>query len=170
MKMYTALIFSVLAVLSLQGAAEVIDRQEYIPLIIQAAKNASNQNALIVNKKARELIPAASDKTLFEASFRIPFVSLRHYTTQFAQNRPYIPASALKIKTSQGLFYMWESETGIMCAPDPKNQNLSIEWNARQLLKVNSQEPQKPLSLTVLRLLLLINRQGEISLKRLKQA
>ncbi len=140
----------------------------YTPLLIQMARNLSNQKALLGDKTGHEIVDPFSTISL-EPGLKIPFVSIKRYMNQYVKNKPYAPANALKIKTQQGLFYIWESEAGVVCAPDPKRLNIGLEWEANTLLKVNSDGPENRLSAAVLRLLILINKQGEIRLERLQR-
>lgn len=140
---------------------------KYTPLLIQMARNLSNQKALVGAKSTHELVDPFSTISL-EPGLKIPFISIKHYMKQYIKNIPYAPASALKVETHQGLFRIWESEAGVICAPDPKDFKVGLDWEASTLLKVNSDGPDNKLSAAVLRLLLLINKQGEVSLKRLK--
>lgn len=150
----------------LSGFAYAEQKKEvYTPLIIQMAKNLSAQKTVVSDKTGQEVV-ASSKTTPLERTFKIPFVSIKKYMDYFIKNKPYAPANSLKVLTAQGLFHIWESEAGVVCAPDPKRVTIGTEWEVNTLLKVNSQEPKQEIA-NVLRLLLYINQRGQISLQRL---
>lgn len=140
--------------------------KEYTPVIVEAAKNDSSALAVISDDEKQEGIPNSQKNYSLLEKFKVPFVSIKEHMNEYVKNIPFAPEIALRIETIAGLFRIWESEAGILCAPDPKAFKISSDdWKTNTLLKINNQGPNGKVSLAALRLLLLINKHGQISLK-----
>lgn len=129
---------------------------------IQMIRNLAAYKIFVKDKKTDKKIEVAPKENVeLSSGVKIPFISIKEYMKQFVKNTPYVPGNALNIGIpEQGLFFLWECELGIICAPNPKNINSMGEWKTRVLI-----EPKKSLPLSVLRLLLLIDKKGKICLE-----
>lgn len=134
-------------------------------LKLVAAYNLSSSKAIIGNNKCYERIPVTRSAYNLTKELEIPFISLKYYMKQFVKNIPYVPSNTLKIKTSKGLFHIWSSEPGILCARDPKNLSMD-EWKMQVILKDMTDKKEK---LSILKLFLLIDRLGNIKVKETKK-
>lgn len=84
----------------------------------------------------------------------IPFVSIKHYLKQYIKDIPYIPEPAIKIYTPNKQFYMWQNESGVILAPDPKFTSVNADWKAKKIF-----DPLSSKTLTnILRLKLILDK------------
>jgi hypothetical protein len=164
----------VLSFMSLSGALEVQDKSKagYINICVQAINNLYPGKVILENGITKVTVSESGSKiNYFKSSVKIPFVSIKNYIKEYAESangRAYIPEKALMIRLENNRTYgIWENEVGIMLSPDQKTDDLR---GLRKLLKnVNLREPKdNRLSSSVLKLLLLIDKQGDIALSNLE--
>lgn len=63
----------------------------------------------------------------------IPFVSIKYYLKQYIKDIPFVPGQAIKILTPKKQFYLWQNESGIICAPDPEIITSNDDWKAKSM-------------------------------------
>ncbi len=129
---------------------------------INAIKNLAAYKILVCNKNKCTEIAAQTSKKLQEA-FVVPFYSVKKYLKEFVKDTPFIAPNAIKISTNKGIFYIWRNESGIICAPDPKNPEAVMAWETKTLLAKNKNNQRVDISSLVLQ----INENGAFDIKQL---
>ncbi|MBA3751458.1 hypothetical protein H0X06_01475 [Candidatus Dependentiae bacterium] len=128
------------------------DASQFVPVFLRAVKNTSSSQCTI----EKNIVP--SRETLqFSQPLSIPFISIRNYLKEYTADRPYVPKQALKIDTGLGRFRVWASETGVMYAPDIKQEHFSSDtWEAEKICgntKVEHESKSRCLLIMVLKVL-----------------
>lgn len=100
---------------------------------IKSIYNFAGYKAIICNRLGCTSISPHSKKML-HSSFGIPFISIKRNLKQFVKDIPFVPSNALKITVQKGVFYIWRNESGVVCAPDPKNPEALAMWKLKILL------------------------------------
>lgn len=120
--------------------------QNVVKLAIQKITNETSDDCAI----GQTAIPAEGTLNL-RPPLEIPFISLKSYLKEFVSQRPFAPAGALSIRTGQGKFKLWATESGILCARDPKEVELSFDgpWEV-ETLSGRKDHTGKPLCLATL--------------------
>lgn len=132
------------------------DSANYASFLIQAAQNLTNAKSALCDNLYCEYV-SAKNKKLINPGLAVPFVSIKQYMKEFVRNIPYAPKESLKIETALGIYRLWQSESGVICAPDPETTDSDL-WKSKILLKNRK-------NLSSIRLLLLIDQEGQIKLK-----
>lgn len=117
-----------------------------------------SQKQIVLNQK----ICVGPGKINFslDSGVRIPFISIERYKDNFLHDKPYFPESALIIETLQGRIALWQSEMGIMHSLELSAHSYD-ECVPRQLIS------RKALAASLIRLLLIVDKQGNIALKKI---
>ncbi len=116
--------------------AEITENGQVPKLYIQSVKNSTGADCALGNAR----IPAKKAVRL-NHPIEIPYVSIRKYLREYALRMVFTPDEALKIMTPQGLYRLWSSESGVMCARDPKDIKVSFDtWKAKTLFSTNEQQ------------------------------
>jgi hypothetical protein len=106
-----------------------------LKIVIQGIKNTTSADCTI------ERISAPRGESFqLRRPIEIPYISIRKYLREYASRRAYTPEGALKIATSQGLYRLWASESGVMYARDPKELASLDTWKAKTLLENDQQK------------------------------
>jgi len=100
---------------------------------IRSIVNLANCRTIICNKSKCDSVSPQATKQLGKA-FVIPFVSIKKNLKEFVKDIPFAPANALRVSTKTGNFFIWKNESGIVCAPDPKNAEAVMVWKLKILL------------------------------------
>lgn len=167
--------FFIFIALALAAPLVAIKREHLCLLAITAVNNASRERIRIIENSKVETIEKLSKKNL-RKQFLIPFVSIACYKEQFLRDEPYIPQEALFVKTLQGVFALWEDETGIMVSRKCRD---SEGWRREECLSrklfhsINYDDQyttydQMPLRMQAF--LLWVNAQGKLDLQELLQS
>ncbi len=133
-RMFTKLPLIALACcIVLYAKAAVIDlplvSDRFIPIFIHKIQNLTPAECAVDSAH----VPAGQSVKL-QKPIEIPFCSIKGYLKEFREKKPYTPRNACKIETEFGLLYVWWSEHGIMCAPDPEESKTSVRmWKAKNL-------------------------------------
>lgn len=151
------ILFIILNLAVFMGPKEILADLLGQALVISHISNAARREAVICVDSSCTNIP--TNKTIALQQFvQIPFVSLHKYLKQYIKNMPFVPEQALSIQTQAGHFRLWNSEVGVLCAPDPKSNFSAEEWKMASVFKsINKSD-------ILLKLRLLIDKQGNINL------
>lgn len=103
---------------------------QFIKIYIQNIKNNSQDNCML-----ERIVAPAQETVSLAKPVEIPYISIRKYLREYASKKAYTPEEALKIATPQGLYRLWASESGVMCARDPRENTVSFNWKAKTVLE-----------------------------------
>lgn len=140
----------------------VYSTQNFVKFAIQKIKNDMPDSCTIGHTE----IPAEGTLSL-KSPLMIPFISLKSYLKEFVSRRPFAPEDSLSLATKHGKFRLWASESGILCARDPKEVELELDgpWEVETLSGITSKEHSgKALCLATL-VFKLLNGKTQISLR-----
>ena len=116
--------------------AEITENGQLPKLYIQSVKNGTGADCTL------EHACIFADKVVrLNHPIEIPYVSIRKYLREYVSRAMHTPDEALKIVTPRGLYRLWVSESGVMCARDPKDIKVSFDtWKAKTLFSNNDQK------------------------------
>lgn len=164
-------IFSSRALAQDQGVAKQHDG--YVELRIKAVDNRTSESLVVSQDGMQEKVSSQLARAfLLHKIFKVPFVSIRGYREQFMRDVPYVPTQAIRVRTHQGLFGIWESEMGVVYAPDPTSFDpVTGEWVVKPLFGMTNKRPheQYKVPFCILNLLLRVSEEGDFSLVHLPE-
>ncbi len=149
---------TIIVLASLFVCTSVYSSQNFVKFAIQKIKNDMPDGCTVGHTE----VPAEGTLSL-KSPLIIPFISLKSYLKEFLAG-PFAPEDSLSLATKYGKFRLWASESGILCARDPKEVELD-PWEVETLSGITSKEHSgKALCLATL-VFKFINGKTQISLR-----
>lgn len=125
---------------------------------INNIKNLALYKVILARKEKEDAIQVDSNSSM-QVSIKIPFISINKYMREFVKNIPFTPKKAIKLEIKNKSYFIWANESGIICAPDPKDFDNIAQWNTKTLFSVD-----KEIDINPLRFVMQIDKLGQISM------
>lgn len=111
------------------------------------------------SKKCASISPESIRR--LPVTFSIPFISIKHHLKEFVRDIPFVPTEALKLSIASRSFYIWQNESGIVCAPDPSRPENRAGWKIKILV-----DGQSSSQVNMAHLMLEIDERGNVEIKQ----
>ncbi len=131
---------------------------------INVIKNFTAYNVLLRYKSRVQTVCPEKGKSLEGNLFEIPYVSIKEYLNKYVKNEPFKPKNSLEVHANKNKFYIWENESGIVCAPDPGKLDNLDKWKTRSLFDTSRRDYRINMD-SPIKFALLVDKLGALSLE-----